>query len=867
MTIRSIHILAGFVVMIMSLLSNATPSRAAENVTVSILTDRDAGAPAAHGANKIAFALRARGISFEQADSIEAAAGRMLLVCGLPGRAGPAAGVIESLKIDPPHAPEALVIRNTTLRQKPALLLAGADDRGLMYAELDVADRIGWATDVGQPFGEVRDTSESPAAPHRAISIYTMNRAYFESRMYNPAYWERYLDTLARNRFNSFVLIFGYENGGFLAPPYPYFFDVEGFDDVRMVGITPEQQRKNLDALNRLIDMAHARGIDVTIGIWDHIYRGGVQSNATPGTEDALSKPTPGLVWGVNADNLMPYTKAALSKFLKLVPRVDAIQFRMHDESGLKEGEQGAFWRDVFRMLKVQAPKLRVDVRAKGLPDSTIEDGLAAGLNLRVTTKFWMEQMGPPFHPTHVNPQNQQDRRHSYADMLRYPQPYKMHWRLWNGGTSRVLLWADPEYARRFVESTHLYDGDGFEVNEPLCTKMQAQAHDARPFELLKPERRYTDYEFERYWHFFQVFGRIGYNPNTPAEVWDHEFARRFGADAGAHVARALHRASQVLPRIVAACYPYRAFPMTRGWCEKQPLGTLAQYAAAETSDVSQFASFDEEAQVLLGELETAKVRPPQTSRWFHRVAQEITDETNQAKRGTSSRELASTCDDLMLLANLAEFHARRIRAAVAYCLFKRTGRRDGLAGAVEYERRAIDSWKQLSACGEQYSDDLMMGSRGKDLCGHWRDEIPVLEKGLGELDQQLREAPATQPSDARLADDFENEPALPTILHEPITRLAAGQPLTIRAQVKSDRGIKWVRLRCRAVNQKLDYETIPMSATGRPDEYQTTVSADRLRSQWDFMYYIEALDTSGHGRNFPDLESQTPYLVVRLQR
>src|SRR2546430_11724590 len=93
-------------------------------------------------------------------------------------------------------------------------------------------------------------------------------------------------------------------------------------------------------------------------------------------------------------------------------------------------------------------------------------------------------------------------RSHSYADLLRYPQRYKMHWRLWNGGTSRVLLWGDPEYVKRFVETTHLYDGDGFEINEPLCTKMQGQAQDVKPFALLKPEYKYTEYEFERYWCF-----------------------------------------------------------------------------------------------------------------------------------------------------------------------------------------------------------------------------------------------------------------------------------------------------------------------------------------------------------------------------
>ena len=270
----------------------------------------------------------------------------------------------------------------------------------------------------------------------------------------------------------------------------------------------------------------------------------------------------------------------------------------MHDESGLKPSEQEGFWRDVFQMMREKAPNLRLDLRAKGLPDSVIQSAIDTGVPFRITTKYWMEQMGLPFHPTHINKQNQFDRRHSYADMLRYPQRYKMHWRLWNGGTARVLLWGDPDYARRFAESTRLYDGDGFEVNEPLCTKMEAQPHDAAPFDLLTPAHRYYDYEFERYWHFFQVFGRVGYNPNTPPEVWQREFEKRFGPEAAPFVEKGLHLASWVLPRIVASCYPYSAFPMTRGWAEKQRLGDLPAYAKAEGSDIQQFASFDEEAQM-----------------------------------------------------------------------------------------------------------------------------------------------------------------------------------------------------------------------------------------------------------------------------
>ncbi|MCY7359686.1 MAG: hypothetical protein LH609_19970 [Rudanella sp.] len=94
------------------------------------------------------------------------------------------------------------------------------------------------------------------------------------------------------------------------------------------------------------------------MGIWDHIYRGGVQGGGIPGMKDAPDKPQPGLVWGLNADNLTAYTKKALVKFVKQVPHLDAIQFRMHNESGLKEGEQESFWTDVFRIMKTNALNL-----------------------------------------------------------------------------------------------------------------------------------------------------------------------------------------------------------------------------------------------------------------------------------------------------------------------------------------------------------------------------------------------------------------------------------------------------------------------------------------------------------------------------
>ena len=746
--------------------------------TACLVSDSKLDPPAQFALDELAAALQEKSWAVKRIESLERTEGDLIIVVGVAQTSVLVDRLTKANNIVVPKGPESLAVKRTAWRDTPMLVVCGSDSRGLMYAALDVAERISWAVDSEPLLTHVHDISEKPDLLERSLSIYTMHRTYFERRLFDEAYWERYFELLARCRFNSFVVIFGYENGGFMAPPYPYFFDVEGFSDVRLIGITQEQQRKNVQALKRLIACAHRHGIDFVPGIWDHIYRGGVQGGGIRGADQIPQQPTPGLVWGVTADNLASYNKAAIAKFLDVFPEIDGIQFRMHGESGLRRDEIPRFWHEIFQIIKRQRPELRVDIRAKGLPDEVIDDGLRQGIRLRVATKYWMEQMGLPFHPTHVNPPNQRDRRHGYADLLTYPQRYKVHWRLWNGGTTRVLLWGDPVYARRFAASAHLYNGNSFEVNEPLATKMLARPHDEEPFDLLGPDYQYYDWEFERYWHFFQVFGRLGYNPETPAEIWQREFVRRFGDEAGPCVMRGLHLASQVLPRIVAASYRYRYFPTTRGWAEKMRIDDLPTYATAEGSDVQQFADFRDEARRILKDGESARRRPAETSRWFTHISQAILEQVSLAESKIASppsREFVSTMTDLKILAYLALYHARRMPAAVNYNLFRETQDLWSLDAAIAGEKDAADAWEKIvEAAGDVYASDLSMGIAHGGLAGHWKDELARLRDGINQLEQQRTAfKPNLDGADMR-------------VIHVPLRRSLPRDAVSIRATVFS---------------------------------------------------------------------------------
>lgn len=830
----------------------ALPVSAARRV--AIVTEGAIAPPAAHGIGKLEQALRDHGVELVDAASARNADTVVLASANLPG-----AGA------------EALEIRRGTYQGRPAVILRGSDARGLMYAALDTADRVGWSAAGGDPFQYVRDVAEKPALVERGISMYTMQRAYFESRLYDENYWKRYFDLLADSRINNLLVIFGYENGGFMAPAYPFFFNVPGFPGVEMVGLTPAQQAHNAAAFQTMMRLAHERGIEVSAGIWDHIYRGGVQAGGIPGAAENAGKRVPGLVWGVTTDNLEPYTKAALQEFLKVFPEIDGFQFRMHSESGLKPAEMAGFWHGVFQMMKQTRPGLRIDLRVKDLPDAVIEDALHQGLAARVSTKYWMEQMGLPFHPTHIPREDQMNRRHGYADLLRYPQIYRVHWQLWSGGTARLLLWGDPEYVRRFVESIRIYGSNSFEVNEPLATKMLGEPHDAAPIPILNPQYRYYDYEFERYWDFYRLWGRLSYNPAAPPEVWTHEFDRRFGPKAGPEAMAGLRLASGVLPRIVASAYRYQYFPTTRGWAEMNHQDDLAKFAGEEGGDIQQFENPKNEALRLVEGGDTPMTRPQENARWFEQTSAGILAAVKRAEASAGAnpgKEFRSTMTDLKILAGLARYYAARLPAAVSYNLYKDTGDLHPFDDAIAEERRAVAAWSEIvEAAGDVYSDNLAFGAHAVGFRRHWKEEYALVEADFEKLQAERRGA--VQRADARPVPPppADSHAVPPSAKLAPVAAATPGHDLQVQARIAAPAGVKWVRLRYRHMTQFEDYQTAEMRPGREAGVYTALIPAAFIDPKWDLMYFVEVVDRAGNGRMYPDFERETPYVVVAVRR
>src|SRR5439155_4429659 len=123
---------------------------------------------------------------------------------------------------------------------------------------------------------------------------------------------------------------------------------------------------------------------------------------------------------------------------------------------------------------------------------------------------------------------------YSYLGFLEKPRFYDFYWELWALGSHRIMLWGNPDFVRRAVPTFQLSGSKGFEIDAPPTQK----GFGNRPgtwdvFTDAQRDRVFWKWDFERYWLFYLLWGRLSYDPQAGDAVWGDEMRRRFGAAAG----------------------------------------------------------------------------------------------------------------------------------------------------------------------------------------------------------------------------------------------------------------------------------------------------------------------------------------------
>jgi len=586
-------------------------------------------------------------------------------------------------------------------------LITGGDLRGVMYGLLEAADQIRLRGYLAQARG-------TPATPIRGIRHFVHNQDLDQAWYYSREYWRDFFALLARCRFNRFNLVFAHQTA-YLAPPYPFWVALEDYPQIRVPGLTEAERERNLETLRFISDTAAEHGIDFTLGIWEH----NIQMGMKPSVE------------GLTRRNIGPYSYAALRRVLAACPSIRGVQLRTNSESGIPADQQVEFYRDhVFRAIRDAGRRVVLDLRGWVMAGGMIEAARDAGVPPRLSSKYWAEDLGRPYQPAETYPS------YSFLNFLEKQRPCDFYWEVWGLGSHRLLLWGDPGFVRRMVPTFTLSGTQGFEIDAPLAQK----GFGNRPgqwgvFTAAHQDRVFWKWEFERYWLFYLLWGRLSYDPKTPETVWTRELRARFGA-AGPDMLEAYRAASGVLNEIVAA---HLADPNMYIWPEINPGGLIDAYKDVRSSDWRFVASPAEAARDRARGVATARQTPEQTAQRLRELATaaEKALAAARAKVSPGHQEWRSSEADLSVLVRLARYHAHKQIAAERLAWFHETADAAALAAARSELEAALKVWEDLvRLTGGLYPAEMAFGP---DDVGHWADKLPYVRHDLALLEERER--------------------------------------------------------------------------------------------------------------------------------
>jgi hypothetical protein len=313
-----------------------------------------------------------------------------------------------------------------------------------------------------------------------------------------------------------------------------------------------------------------------------------------------------------------------------------------------------------------------------------------------------------------------------------------------------------------------------------------------------------------------------------------------------------------------------------------QRMESLEHFAEkSRPSDIQQFASPMEEAELILKGGTTPRRLPTQTSEWFRETAKVILACTELARESAGEnpgKETVSSIADLEMLALLAMYHSGRLKAAVNMNLYELAGDLGSFDRALDWEFQAVKSYGELvEAAGDIYNEKLDFGSNKELFPGHWKDEHEILNKELGELRAKRDTARHSEVDPLLLArirafqisslEAGSKDRQPPWVELERIESAKSGEVINVSARVWDPSGVQNVVLRYRRVSQFEDYQSAPMVYNNATDSYQAFIPSEYTEGKYDVMYFIEATDNEGNGQMYPDMEIETPYVTVSLKR
>ncbi len=586
----------------------------------------------------------------------------------------------------------------SVVRAGRAITVSGGDRRGLIYGALALAEIVR----NGTPLAEIATTEGRPSLEFRGIKFNLPWHTYRPSSALDQhqetvrdlKFWEAFLDMMVENRFNAISL--------WNLDPYTFMIRPKSFPEASPWSAEEMAEWQRL--YHGIFRLAKERALDTYIVHWNifvsrefALAHGVAKQNFYPHY----------FVPGDNSDIVRRYLRECVQQTLEEYPDLDGIGVS-HGEgmAGMTPLERQQWVDDVLiaGMLAAHRP-VKLIHRVPFSSGTSSEPGVSK--SVEQVTRAAMERLGNRFDGPiwvevkfnwshgHSTPRLEKVHGGPLGDTYFVPQPanYKIVWQVRNEDFF-ALRWGVPDFIRQHIALNGQADyvGGYFVGSETYIPALDY-------FSAVKEPARWR-WAFERQWLFYELWGRLLYDPSTPDAVFEAEFHRRYGAQ-GDNLLRAYALASSTQLRLASLYSSTWDFTLYgEGFLALQ--GDYTRYISvdrliSQPTMAAEYVSVGDYVKTVLagGSYQAGRVTPSVLADMLERDNREA---LRLVQNVDASRDAALMYEvaDVTIWANLGLHLAEKIRGATALETYRLAGGEQKKQEAIDHLGHALGYWDEV---------------------------------------------------------------------------------------------------------------------------------------------------------------------------
>jgi len=601
--------------------------------------------------------------------------------------------------------PEAFEIRRTGDNQ---LEVIGSDATGAMYGGLEVAE---WLR-LGLPVQELR---RSPFIARRGIKfnipLDLRTPSYSDCSdaaqanipaMWEREFWTRFLDAMARHRYNVLTLWSLHPFPSLVkVPEFPDValpdvwrtraklddtFSFAGTDMVRPAMLADHEVVKRMSIDEKIefwrwvMQYAHDRGIEVYWFTWN-VFTWGAEGKH-------------GITRDLTNEITKKYFRASVREMVKTYPLLAGMGITAGEgmpakmDPKIKEQWLWDTYGEGVRDALKDAPKrqFRMIHRFHWTAQSDILDAFKDYPGpFDFSFKYSVAHMYSIPNPLFIQP------------LLQHLAPGRKTWLTVRNDDIYTFRFGDPAYAREYLR------------NMPPADKLAGFCMGpdgyiwGRDFLERHPDPGPRPLVIEKQWYSFLLWGRLAYDPALEDSRFERILAARHPTASSAHLFRALQSASQVMPlttRFFWRDIDLKWYPEAC-WSHPRHNGfyTVRHFMEGVTMPGSNVLCIRDWRTRQAKRKPMNQTTPLEIADALERAAAETMAALDMLREpAMSDADLRKTVHDCESLAWLGRYYASKIRGACALALFDATGEPSERESAIGHLSHALAHWKRYAA-------------------------------------------------------------------------------------------------------------------------------------------------------------------------